>query len=133
MLPEQASYQQTSSIVAEPFQQLVFDANFNNGYLVDKNKLMISIYRALRAHDGTMTKFQLVIPGLNPSPQIDLSMLYLSTKQVQELTLLVDYDNYAKLRAPLFSAINLRRLKLQRFEFHVPFRLSGLVSLLSLN
>ncbi|CAI0458670.1 unnamed protein product [Linum tenue] len=109
--------------------QLMFDDRFApNGNLADDGKeVMMKIYEALLAHDGLLTKFEVSIPGYRRRlPPLDLLMLHLSRKGVQELTLRFPDDDYRKLHCSLFSAaFPLKRLKLQRCELKVPSGFAG--------
>ncbi|CAN0929858.1 F-box/FBD/LRR-repeat protein At1g13570 [Linum grandiflorum] len=100
MLPEQASCQENGVIVGE-------------------------VYQALLAHDGPITKFELAIPGMRRRRYIDLLMLYLSRRDVQELILLFEGRD-CPLHSSLFSAFHhLRSLKLGNCEFSPPSPLVG--------
>ncbi|CAI0458470.1 unnamed protein product [Linum tenue] len=112
--------------------QLVFDGNFaplskKDVYLPNQKKVMVNIYEAVLVHDGPMTKFELAIPGFQWCPQVDLLMLYLSGKDVEELTLFFwgPGNSYSHLHSSLFSAFDLKRLKLQYCQFCPPSGFSG--------
>ncbi|CAL1408437.1 unnamed protein product [Linum trigynum] len=113
--------------------QLVFDRDFappaeteGGLYSTDANdKLMMHIQEALLGHDApTITKFEISIPGCSWCPKVDLLMLHLSRKRVEELTLLfwgnLDHES-PRLHSSLFSsAFPLKRLKLQYLVFRPP-------------
>ncbi|CAI0458667.1 unnamed protein product [Linum tenue] len=102
--------------------QLVFDDRFaplpeedDCGNIADDGKdVVLKIYEALLTHDGLLTKFELSIPEFRRQIPLDLLILHLSRKAVQELALLFEDDNYPKLHSSLFSpAFPLKRLKLK--------------------
>ncbi|CAL1392440.1 unnamed protein product [Linum trigynum] len=106
--------------------QLVFDDRFaplpeedSCGNIADDGKdVVLKIYEALLTHDGLLTKFELSIPEFRRQIPLDLLILHLSRKAVQELALLLEDDNYPKLHSSLFSpAFPLKRLKLKGCEF----------------
>ncbi|CAI0458461.1 unnamed protein product [Linum tenue] len=115
--------------------QLVFDRDFSRMsktelYALHSSKpLMLEIFKALLVPDGPITKFELIIPGLKPCPDImDLIVVYLSKKHVQEFLLAfshhLDDDGYpaidGKVPPALFSARQLNCLKLHGCEFTAP-------------
>ncbi|CAN0929857.1 F-box/FBD/LRR-repeat protein At1g13570 [Linum grandiflorum] len=106
--------------------QLVFDRNFALlKRFGDGEKVMLKVYQALLAHDGPITKFELAIPGMRRRRYIDLLMLYLSRRDVQELILLFEGRD-CPLHSSLFSAFHhLRSLKLGNCEFSPPSPLVG--------
>ncbi|CAI0458639.1 unnamed protein product [Linum tenue] len=112
--------------------QLVFDDSFapapeKGDCSPDDGKFLMHIYEALLLHEGPITKFELAIPGLGRChPKLDLLMLYLSSKGVQELTLLFSgTGRCGRLHSALFSAIHLKRLTLQRCRFTPPSGFEG--------
>ncbi|CAI0458669.1 unnamed protein product [Linum tenue] len=114
--------------------QLVFDDRFaplpeedDCGNIADDGKdVVLKIYEALLTHDGLLTKFELSIPEFRRQIPLDLLILHLSRKAVQELALLFEDDNYPKLHSSLFSpAFPLKRLKLKGCEFKVPSGFAG--------
>ncbi|CAL1392443.1 unnamed protein product [Linum trigynum] len=112
--------------------QLVFDGNFaplseKDVYLPNLKKVMVNIYEAVLVHDGPITKFELAIPGFEWCPQVDLLMLCLSCKDVEELTLFFwgPGNPYSNLHSSLFSAFDLKRLKLQYCQFCPPSGFTG--------
>ncbi|CAI0458646.1 unnamed protein product [Linum tenue] len=112
--------------------QLVFDGSFapapeKGDCSPDDGKFLMHIYEALLLHEGPITKFELAIPGLGRCPpKLDLLMLYLSSKGVQELTLLFSgTGRCGQLHSALFSAIHLKRLTLQRCRFTPPSGFEG--------
>ncbi|CAI0458472.1 unnamed protein product [Linum tenue] len=108
--------------------ELVFDYRFAPLPEEDDRKVVMKIYEALLAHDGLLTKFELSISKYRRNLPLDLLMLHLSRKGVQELTLtlLVEGENYPNLHSSLFSAaFPLKRLKLQGCEFKVSSGFAG--------
>ncbi|CAL1392695.1 unnamed protein product [Linum trigynum] len=108
--------------------QLVFDDGFveireeteSERSLMNKQALL-NIYKSLLLRDGPMTKFVLSIPRLNPCHEIDLIVLYLSSKGVRHLTLVFsrNSDEY-QMHSSLFSALHLKSLKLRSCEVTPP-------------
>ncbi|CAI0458471.1 unnamed protein product [Linum tenue] len=114
--------------------QLVFDDRFaplpeedGRGDIADDGKdVVLKIYEVLLTHDGLLNKFELSIPEFRRQIPLDLLILHLSRKAVQELALLFEDDNYPKLHSSLFSpAFPLKRLKLKGCEFEVPSGFAG--------
>ncbi|CAI0458672.1 unnamed protein product [Linum tenue] len=107
--------------------QLVFDDRF--APLAKKaggKDVVMKIYAALLAHDGLLTKFELSIPGYRRHLPLDLLMLHLSRKGVQELSLLFEDYGSPNLHSSLFSAaFPLKRLELKGCEFTVPSGFAG--------
>ncbi|CAI0458664.1 unnamed protein product [Linum tenue] len=101
--------------------QLVFDDYFaptpaGNSYLPDENKVMMQVYEALMGHDGPIAKFELSISGIR-NPNVDILMRYISSKGVQELSLLFWECHHLQLYSSLFFALPLNRLRLQYCTF----------------
>ncbi|CAI0458462.1 unnamed protein product [Linum tenue] len=123
--------------------QLVFDRDFSRMsktelYALHSSKpLMLEIFKALLVPDGPITKFELIIPGLKPCPDImDLIVVYLSKKHVQEFLLAfshhLDDDGYPAIDGKFFASGNvpfilptlLHQLKAVQLESIVLYRLS---------
>ncbi|CAI0459228.1 unnamed protein product [Linum tenue] len=109
--------------------QLVFDDGFveireeteSERSLMNKQQVLLNIYKSLLLRDGPITKFVLSIPRLNPCHEIDLIVLYLSSKGVRHLTLVFsrNSDEY-QMHSSLFSALHLKSLKLRSCEVTPP-------------
>ncbi|CAN0908105.1 F-box/FBD/LRR-repeat protein At1g13570, partial [Linum grandiflorum] len=110
---------------------LVFDANFatnDSDYDSDSdsesseiNKVMLQVYQTLLLHDGPIHKFELSIPNMNRCPQLHQLLLYLSTKSVNQLSLVFHhFGPYISLPSSIFAFPNLTSLKLQSFTFQLP-------------
>ncbi|CAL1408429.1 unnamed protein product [Linum trigynum] len=123
--------------------QLCFDSRFaqiiteaESESKVRSKLTMLNIYKALLLHDWPITKFELSIPGLvSCDDEMDLIVLYLSNKGVQDFTLWFEGldPNYAyQMHSSLFSALHLKSLELQCCEFTPPSWFDGFSKLTDL-
>ncbi|KAG5590694.1 hypothetical protein H5410_041208 [Solanum commersonii] len=91
------------------------------------------IYQVLRLHQGPVLKFTLQHPNLICYHDIYNWMLFLSKKNVQELTLQIFTGNKYHLPSYLFTFQKLRHLDLDVCFFHPPPDFKGFAELISIN
>ncbi|XP_015162486.1 F-box/FBD/LRR-repeat protein At1g13570-like [Solanum tuberosum] len=91
------------------------------------------IYQVLRLHQGPILKFTLQHPNLICYRDIYNWMLFLSKKNVQELTLQIFTGNKYHLPSYLFTFQQLRHLDLDMCFFHPPPDFKGFAKLISIN
>ncbi|KAG5592234.1 hypothetical protein H5410_042748 [Solanum commersonii] len=106
--------------------ELVFDYNINKEIL-----LKTSIYKVLLMHQGEVRKFSLLVPSSNLFSDIDTWILFLSSKNVQELSLA--FLTCCRLPSHLFKFQDLKHLELDSCEFNPPPNFKGFRSLVTLN
>ncbi|WMV41979.1 hypothetical protein MTR67_035364 [Solanum verrucosum] len=105
-----------------------FFTSFNNNQEAKK-----IIYQVLRLHQGPILKFTLQHPNLICYRDIYNWMLFLSKKNVQELTLQIFTGNKYHLPSYLFTFQQLRHLDLDMCFFHPPPDFKGFAKFISIN
>ncbi|KAG5592235.1 hypothetical protein H5410_042749 [Solanum commersonii] len=106
--------------------ELVFQYNINKELL-----LKTSIYKVLLMHQGEVHKFSLLYPSSNLFSDIDTWILFLSNKNVQELSLA--FLTCFRLPSHLFKFQDLKHLELNSCKFHPPPNFKGFRSLVTFN
>ncbi|XP_050224278.1 F-box/FBD/LRR-repeat protein At1g13570-like [Mercurialis annua] len=120
--------------------KLVFDSTFYQTSIVPSTpklsiaKFFLNIYRVLLLHRGPILNFTFHVPLSKNYSEIDRVMLYLSEKDVHEISFDIGEYFYEDCRVPpfLFSCVTLRRLTLSWCNFTLPLAFQGFVNLISL-
>lgn len=97
-----------------------------------ENKLINFITRALFLHQGPIHKFQLCTSFLTSCPDIDQWILFLSRKDIKELVLELDENEWIRVPSCLFNCKKLTHLELSRCELDPPPTFKGFSFLKSL-
>ncbi|KAF9624776.1 hypothetical protein IFM89_013857 [Coptis chinensis] len=117
--------------------QLVFDDTCvpvtSSSLAVTKTKFVSFVDRALLLHRGPIQKFKLSISYLQSCPDIDQWILFLSWRNVKEISLELEEKEWYKVPSCLFSCQYLTHLELFRCEVHPPPTFKGFSNLKSLS
>ncbi|PIA63375.1 hypothetical protein AQUCO_00201009v1 [Aquilegia coerulea] len=117
--------------------ELVFDdtcvPNSSGSLAVIRNKFVNFVDRVLLLHRGPIQKFKLSVSYLQSIPDIDQWLLYLSWREVKELSIELEEKEWLKVPSCLFSCQHLTHLELFRCEVRPPPTFKGFSSLKSLS
>ncbi|CAJ2648319.1 unnamed protein product [Trifolium pratense] len=91
------------------------------------------ISRVLFLHQGPVHKFEITHFFLQSCPEIDQWILFLSRKDIQDLTLELGNDEYFRMPSCLFTCQKLTRLNLSCCELDLPHSFKGFPCLNSLS
>jgi hypothetical protein len=91
------------------------------------------ISRVLFLHQGPVHKFEITRVFLQSCPEIDQWILFLSRKDIKDLTLELGLDEFFRMPSCLFTCQKLTRLKLSCCELYLPHSFKGFSCLSSLS